>query len=63
MTKTTAGWVVFIAALGLMMTLMSSEVAALPNWGAAAAPPFVAKVMTHFGVVVAAFVGGKLIPS
>lgn len=59
----TTGWMVFLAALGMLLGLMASEVSALQSWDAAMAPPFVGKMMAHLGITIAAFVGGKLIPT
>lgn len=63
MNQTTSGWVIFIVALGMMCGLMANDVAKLTIWGDAVKPAFVAIVMAHFGTVVVAFIGGKLIPS
>jgi hypothetical protein len=63
MNPTTGGWVVFIGSLGMMATLMAPEVGKLVTWGAAFAPGFVAIILGHFGAVVLAFVGGKIIPA
>ncbi len=57
-----AGWVILIAALGMMAGLLSPEVTALHEWGEAIGPGFVGKALGHFAVVVAAFIGGKLLP-
>lgn len=63
MNQTTSGWVIFIIALGMMCGLLSNDVAKLTSWNGAFQPAFVAIVMAHFGTVVVAFIGGKLIPS
>ncbi len=63
MTQTTKGWIVFIGALGLMMSLMAVEVANLESWTYISTPIFVGKSMAHLGTVIAAFVGGKLLPN
>jgi hypothetical protein len=62
MTKTTTGWLVFIAALGMMCGLLSQDVSKLGQWGEAIKPSFVAVIMAHLSVVIMAFIGGKLIP-
>jgi len=59
---TTSGWVIFIAGLGMMAGMEAVEVSRLPNWQAANTPAFVGALMAHFAAVVAAFVGGRLIP-
>jgi hypothetical protein len=63
MTQRQAGWVVFAAALGMMAGLMSVDVSNLHDWNEARSPSFVGTCLGHFGVVVAAFVGGKLLPT
>lgn len=60
--NTTTGWIIFIASLGMMMGLLSSDISRLPNWDEAFKPAFVGIVMAHLAVVITAFVGGKIIP-
>lgn len=62
MNQTTSGWILFVVALGMMCGLLSSDVGKLTDWNGAIKPGFIAQVMAHFGTVVLAFVGGKLIP-
>jgi len=62
MNQTTGGWVVFIVALGMMSGLMANDVGKLTSWNGAFQPSFIVIVMSHFGSVVVAFVGGKMIP-
>lgn len=61
--KTTVGWVSLIAALGVMATLMASEIRGLMTWSQMAEPGFVAALLIHFGTVVGAFIGGKNMPN
>lgn len=61
--NTTVGWVIFIAAIGMMMGLLSVDIAKLDNWNQAFRPEFVGLTMAHMSVVIAAFIGGKLIPT
>ena len=63
MTQTQVGWTVFLGAFGMMMTLMAVEVANLESWQYVSTPVFIGKAMAHIGTVIAAFVGGKLLPS
>lgn len=63
MTPTITGWTIFLAALGMMAGLLAVDVSKLSAWSDAVSPPFVGTVLAHFGVVIGAFVGGKLIPS
>ena len=63
MTRHQRGYVIFLTALGMMAGLLAPEVSALTSWGAALAPSFVGKVLAHFGVVAAAFAGGRIIPT
>lgn len=57
------GWLIFLAALGVMLGLLSSDLAKLQEWEMAYHPQFVASVFVHMSAVIAAFVGGKLIPT
>ncbi len=59
----TGGWITFIAALGMMCGLLAADVAKLNSWGQAVSPSFVSVVMAHFGAVVVAFIGGKMVPA
>jgi len=63
MTNHGKGWVLFLAALGMMLALESVEIANINTWQELSTPGFVAKFCAHLGTVIAAFVGGKLIPS
>ncbi len=63
MSQTTTGWLILIAALGMMMTLMAVDVSNLTTWNAIFTPAFIGSAMAHFGTVIAAFIGGKLIPN
>jgi len=63
MTNKVAGWVLGIAALGMMMGLMSHDISELKSWNDATQPVFVASMCAHFSTVVLAFIGGKLIPT
>lgn len=63
MTQNTAGWIVFIAALGSMLGLVAIDVASLKEWSQATTPLFVGSTLGHVAATVAAFVGGKLIPT
>lgn len=62
MTKTTAGWTIFILALGMMCGLLAVDLASIPTWDSAAKPAFVASFLGHVSATIAAFFGGKLIP-
>ena len=62
MTQTNAGWLILIAAFGMMATLIGTEIAGLPDWEPVYTPSFVGKTAIHLGAVIAAFVGGKLLP-
>lgn len=62
MNKTTSGWTIFVISLGMMAGLISNDVAKLTQWGQALQPGFVALLFAHFGTIVTAFIGGKMIP-
>lgn len=63
MTPTKSGWLLFIAAIGMMCGLLYTDVAKLTSWWDATTPSFIAQVMFHFSTVVLAFIGGRLIPT
>jgi glycerol-3-phosphate acyltransferase PlsY len=63
MSQTTTGWLVFIAALGMMCGLLAVDLANLKTWSEATTPSFVGSCMGHVGTIIAAFVGGKMIPA
>lgn len=63
MTKTTTGWVLFIAALSMMFGLMAVDVSNLTEWRLVFSPGFIGSAMAHLSVVGISFVGGKLIPA
>lgn len=58
-----AGWIVFLAAIGMMAGLMAVDVSKLHDWQEIRAPLFVGTVLAHFAAVTTAFVGGKLLPN
>ena len=62
MTNQTTGYLVFAAALAMMLGLLSVDVSQLQSWHEIQTPGFVASILGHLGVVLTAFVGGKLIP-
>jgi hypothetical protein len=57
------GWTVFIAALGMALGLLGSEIQSMNDWQYIRTPLFVGKACIHMASVIAAFVGGKLLPS
>ena len=63
MTQTHMGWMVGLGALGMMFGLIGNEVGELSAWSEVLAPGFIGKMLLHASVVIAAFVGGKLIPT
>lgn len=62
MTKTTTGWLVLIAALGMMCGLLAVDIARLTEWSQATTPTFVGLFLGHLSAVIAAFIGGKIMP-
>lgn len=63
MTQTTTGWIVFIAAIGMMFGFLAVDIAQLKGWEELFTPSFIGTCMGHLAAVITAFVGGKLIPS
>lgn len=62
-SQTTQGWIVFVAAMGMVLGLLGAEVGQLTAWDSAMSPAFVGKSLIHVATVIAAFVGGRLIPT
>ncbi len=62
-TAATAGWVVFVAAFGMLFSMISVDLVALHGWDQAMTPAFVGVTIGHIAAVVTAFIGGKLIPA
>lgn len=62
MNATTTGWAVLVAAVGMMFGLLAVDIASLPDWATATKPVFVGTTMGHIAAVIAAFIGGKIIP-
>ena len=60
--KTTAGWLLLVAAVGMMLSLLSVDIITLKEWSMATTPTFVGTAIGHVAAVIAAFIGGKLIP-
>jgi len=63
MNRHQTGYAILVAALGMVLGLLAPEVSALSSWSAVSTPAFIGKAMAHVAVVVAAFVGGKIIPT
>lgn len=61
-TQTTAGWSIFVAAIGLLFGMLAIDVASLKQWSEMQTPLFVGSLIGHISAVIAAFIGGKLIP-
>ena len=57
-----AGWFVFVSAVGVMAGMVAIDVASLRQWSDMETPTFVGTTLGHLASVIAAFVGGKLVP-
>lgn len=62
MGKTATGYTVFIAALGMMCGLLAADIQNLEQWAYMTTPKFVGSVFTHLAAVIAAFIGGRIVP-
>jgi hypothetical protein len=62
MTQTTTGWVIFVAAVGMMFSMLAVDIASLREWSEMTTPVFVGTALGHVSAVIGAFIGGKLIP-
>lgn len=57
------GIIIFLAALGLMAGEVGKDIVAFKSWNELHDPVFIGNTLIHFGAVVTAFIGGKLIPT
>lgn len=62
MTYTQAGWLLALAAFGMLAGLVGVELTELKNWGDVWTVEFIGKALIHVASVISAFVGGKLLP-
>ncbi len=62
MKASSTGYLVLLAAMAMMLGLLSVDVSQLSSWKEISTPGFVASILGHLGVVLTAFVGGKLVP-
>lgn len=62
MNRTTGGWLVFVAAIGMMFGMLAIDIASLNEWSQMQTPLFVGTTFGHVAATIAAFIGGKLIP-
>ena len=62
MNQKTTGWVVFLAAVGMMFSLLAVDIVALNEFGEMRTPLFIGTLMGHIAAVITPFVGGRLIP-
>lgn len=63
MNRVSGGWLLFIAALGMMCTLLAVDISNFDTWKDGITPAFIGSSLGHIGTVIAAFIGGKLIPT
>lgn len=57
------GWIVAVAALGMMCNLLSQDIITFCSWSDIFSFRFVAHFLQHISVVIAAFIGGNLVPN
>lgn len=62
MNSTTTGWIIFVAAFGMMLGMVAMDIATLKDWSEARSTAFVGAALGHIAAVIASFVGGKIIP-
>lgn len=62
MTYTQAGWILALAAVGMLAGLLGVELTELQSWDDIWTVDFIGKVCIHVASVISAFVGGKLLP-
>lgn len=63
MNASAIGWTLLGVAMASALGLLGTEIAALSSWSEATTPAFVGKSFVHLGTVMAAFWGGKQMPT
>ena len=62
MTYTQTGWLIALAAAGMLASLIGTEMASLHSWDEVWTVPFLGKTLLHIATVIGAWVSGKLMP-
>jgi len=57
-----SGWLLLIAAMGMMCGLLAVDIASLMEFAEMRTPLFVGTMLGHLAATITAFVGGYLIP-
>lgn len=63
MTRQSTGIAVLLAAVGMLAGLLGMEIKDLESWVFLTTPAFVGKLFIHVAAVIAAFVGGQVLPT
>jgi hypothetical protein len=63
MNPTRLGWITFIGAMGMMMSLIALDIGKLNTWQEATSPKFTAEIFGKISVVIASFIGGRIMPT
>lgn len=63
MTQQQTGWLLILAAAGMLAINVSDAFADLESWHGATTPQFFAVALKQTGMVIMAALGGKLLPS
>jgi len=56
MNKTTTGWVVFLAAIGMMFSLLAIDIVALKDFNAMYTPLLIGTFLGHIAATITAFI-------
>lgn len=62
MSPKTQGWMLLVAAIGMLFGLIALDISNLETWDTVTTPQFVGKLLGNLASVITAFVGGKIIP-
>lgn len=63
MNRTTTGMAFGLAAVGMTVGLLGSEIAQLQDWQPVLTPGFVGRSLMHLATVIAAYVSGQMVPT
>lgn len=63
MTNKQTGYIILIAAFGMLLVSSSKDIMELVTWSDASTPSFIGTMIGHLGAVITAYVGGRITPT
>lgn len=63
MDRKSGGFVVLIAAVGMLSGLLGNEISSLPTFAQVYTTAFIGKSLIHISTVIGAYIAGQMIPT